>query len=207
MGNVIQELEQSYKKKAVVDVRSGDTVKVRQKIKEAGKERIQVFEGLVIKVMRPNSLTSAFTVRRIASGVGVEKTFMVHSPSILKVEVVKRSKVRRNYLSYMRELTGKSTRLAGLEFDREAVNIVEDETAEAEAEKLKEEAEKQHAAQEVEKAEQKAKEDAKAEAALAKHEAAQATAESPKSEAEELEERPKEKAAAETPAAAQNKQR
>lgn len=132
MDQVVKAIEERQKKKQVVDVRSGDTVKVHQKIREAGKQRIQIFEGLVIRARRLNRLTADFTVRRIASGVGVEKTFLIHSPSILKVEVTKRSKVRRNYLSYMRQLTGKSTRLSGIEFDRDAVNTVEDAAAEAE---------------------------------------------------------------------------
>src|SRR6201999_4460365 len=121
---------------AVVDVRSGDTVKVHQKIREGSKERIQIFQGLVIRTDLKGSHTSRITVRRIASGVGVEKSFMLHSPLVFKVEVTKRSKVRRNYLSYMRERTGKSARLQGLDFDRQAVNDIRDveaEKAEAEA--------------------------------------------------------------------------
>lgn len=139
MGSVIQKIEAKYKKSQVVNVRSGDSVKVHQKIREGGKERIQIFEGLIIRTDRKNSLTSSFTVRRIASGVGVEKSFLIHSPSILKVEVTKRSKVRRNYLSYMRTLTGKSARLAGVDFDREGVNAIHDEAAEAEEAKIHEE--------------------------------------------------------------------
>src|SRR3972149_2685722 len=132
MESVIQQLEARYKKKAVVDVRSGDTVSVHQKIREGGKERVQIFEGLVIRVSRKNSLSASMTVRRIASGVGVEKTYLLHSPGILKIEVSKRSKVRRNYLSYMRERTGKSTRLSGVDFDKESVNVTHDEAAEVE---------------------------------------------------------------------------
>lgn len=124
MQSVIQKIEDKYKKHAVVDVKSGDTVRVHQKIKEGNKERVQVFEGLVIRTDRPKSHTASITVRRIASGIGVEKNFPVHSPLITKIEVVKRSKVRRNYLSYMRERTGKSARLTGVEFDRTAVNTV-----------------------------------------------------------------------------------
>lgn len=122
--SVIHAIEQKYKKPKVVDVKSGDTVKVHQKIREGNKERIQVFEGLVIKTARQGSHMSSITVRRIASGVGVEKTYLVHSPLITKVEIVKRSKVRRNYLSYMRERTGKSARLSNVDFDREEVNKV-----------------------------------------------------------------------------------
>jgi large subunit ribosomal protein L19 len=139
MESVVSKIEAQYKKKAVVDVRSGDTVKVSQKIREGGKERIQVFEGLVIRVSRRNSPTSNFTVRRIASGIGVEKTFLIHSPNVLKVEVTKRAKVRRNYLTYMRRLTGKNARLMGVDFDKEKVNVIHDEEAEAEEAKIKEE--------------------------------------------------------------------
>ena len=97
MQSVIQKIEAKYKKSAVVDVRSGDTVRVHQKIKEGNKERVQIFEGLVIRTDRKNSLTSRITVRRISSGIGVEKSYLLHSPLVLKVDVIKRSKVRRNY--------------------------------------------------------------------------------------------------------------
>lgn len=122
--SVIHAIENKYKKPHVIDVKSGDTVKVHQKIREGNKERIQIFEGLVIKTSRKNSLNSSITVRRIASGVGVEKTYLLHSPLITKIQVVKRSKVRRNYLSYMRARTGKSARLASVDFDQEQVNKV-----------------------------------------------------------------------------------
>ncbi len=173
-------IEATFMKKAVVDVRPGDTIKVHQKIREGGKERIQIFEGLVIRANRAKSLTASVTVRRIASGVGVEKTFMLHSPSILKVEVIKRSKVRRNYLTYMRERTGKSARLTGMEFDKEAVNAVgEEEVAEEEA-KIHEAALEAHDEDAAKRAEEEAKEEAKAQAALAKHDQAAKTDEKPK---------------------------
>lgn len=131
MESVIKKIEAKYKKPQVVDVRSGDTVKVHQKIREGNKERIQVFQGLVIRTDRKGSHTSRITVRRIASGIGVEKSFLLHSPLVVKVEVTKRSKVRRNYLSYMRQRTGKSARLTGRDFDREAVNDIPEPVAEA----------------------------------------------------------------------------
>jgi large subunit ribosomal protein L19 len=124
MQSLISTIEQKYKKHHLVDVKSGDMVRVHQKIKEGNKERIQVFEGLVIRTDRKNSLTSSITVRRIASGIGVEKSFIMHSPNIVKIEVTKRSKVRRNNLSYMRQRTGKSARLTGLDFDKKSVNTV-----------------------------------------------------------------------------------
>lgn len=135
--SIINTIEAKYFKHQVVDVKSGDTVKVHQKIKEGAKERIQIFEGLVIRTDRTGSHTSSITVRRIASGIGVEKTYLLHSPLVVKVEVTKRSKVRRNYLTYMRSRTGKSARLTSIPFDRQAVNDIPDapkvEVAEAAA--------------------------------------------------------------------------
>ena len=122
MQSVIQLIEAKYQKPAVVDVRSGDTVKVHQKIREGTKERVQVFQGLVIRTDKKAGHLSRITVRRIASGIGVEKSFLLHSPLVVQVEVTKRSKVRRNYLTYMRARTGKAARLTGLDFDRRAVN-------------------------------------------------------------------------------------
>jgi len=127
MQSVVQKISEKYKKPAVVDVRSGDTVKVHQKIREGNKERVQVFQGLVIRTDKKGSHTSRITVRRIASGVGVEKSFMLHSPLVVKVEVTKRSKVRRNYLSYMRDRTGKAARLSSVDFDKDKTNNSPDE--------------------------------------------------------------------------------
>jgi len=171
--NVIQAVEAKYRKAQVVDVKSGDTVKVHQKIKEGSKERVQIFEGLVIRCDRKDSLTSRITVRKITSGVGVEKSFLLHSPNVLKVEVTKRSKVRRNNLSYMRKRTGKSARMTGMAFDREAVNTIHDAKAEAVEEKLKEEVAAAAEAEAAKKAEEEAKLEAKAEAALAAHDSAE----------------------------------
>lgn len=132
MSSIIKAIEVKYKKHDVVNVKSGDTVKVHQKIKEGNKERTQIFEGLVIRTDRKGSHTSSITVRRIASGVGVEKTYLLHSPLVEKIEVTKRSKVRRNYLTYMRERTGKSARLASVDFDRQAVNTLAEKPVPAE---------------------------------------------------------------------------
>ena len=148
---LINKVNQAQKKQAVVDARSGDTVRVHQKIKEGNKERIQIFEGVVIRTDNKNSHTSRITVRKIASGVGVEKSFLLHSPLVEKVEIVRRAKVRRNFLSYLRERSGKSARLTAKNFDRAAVNDVRDAKAEAEAERLKEEAAKEAAAKQAEK--------------------------------------------------------
>jgi large subunit ribosomal protein L19 len=134
---LIQKVNDAQKKSAVVDARSGDTVRVHQRIKEGNKERVQVFEGVVIRTDNPKSHTSRITVRKIASGVGVEKSFLLHSPLVEKVEIVRRSKVRRNFLSYLRERSGKSARLKAVKFDREAVNAVAEPKAEV-AEKKEE---------------------------------------------------------------------
>jgi large subunit ribosomal protein L19 len=165
----IKELEQTYMKPSVVDVRSGDTVRVHQKIREGNKERVQIFQGLVIRTKRKGSHTSAIVVRRIASGVGVEKSFLMHSPLILKVEITKRSKVNRNYLTYMRRRTGKSARLTGREFDRQLVNAIHDEQAEAEEEKLHKLAEQAALEEAAKKAAKAVKEELKAQKALAAH--------------------------------------
>lgn len=194
MQSLAQQINAKQLKGAVVNVKSGDSVRVHQKIVEGGKERIQIFEGLVIRTSRSKSLTSRFTVRRIASGIGVEKTYLIHSPNVLKVEVTKRSKVRRNYLTYMRALTGKSARLSSVDFDRDAVNTIHDAAAEAEEERIEQEHSEQH-----DEIAAEAKEEQAADAA------AEAKAEQPKTEAEKLEAQPVERAEAKAPAAAQDK--
>lgn len=170
MQSVTYKINEAFKKSAVVDVRSGDTVKVHQKIREGGKERIQIFQGLVIRTDLKGSHTSRITVRRIASGIGVEKSFLLHSPLVVKVEVTKRSKVRRNYLSYMRERTGKSARMTGVDFDRDSVNVVHDAAAEAAEAAAKEEAAKEAAAKAEAKAAEEAELEAKQAEVLAAHE-------------------------------------
>ena len=148
---LIQKVNDQQKKVQVVDARSGDTVRVYQKIKEGAKERIQMFEGVVIRTDNKKQHTSRITVRKVASGVGVEKSFLLHSPLVEKVEVVRRAKVRRNYLSFLRDRSGKSARLTALQFDREAVNNVRDGKAEAEeAKRLEEEAAKAEAEKKAE---------------------------------------------------------
>lgn len=126
---LIQKVNEKQKKHAVVDVRSGDTVRVSQRIKEGNKERVQVFEGVVIRTDNKDSHTSRITVRKIASGVGVEKSFLVHSPLVENIEIVRRAKVRRKFLSFLRERSGKSARLKAVKFDREAVNTLPDKPA------------------------------------------------------------------------------
>ena len=135
--SILKQIGDAQKKKAVVDVRSGDTVKVTQKIKEGEKFRLQVFEGVVIRVDRKESHTARIVVRKVTSGVGVEKSYLIHSPLVEKIEITKRSKVRRNNLGYLRARSGKSARLAAKDFDRAAVNDVKVEEA-APVEEVKE---------------------------------------------------------------------
>ncbi len=127
---LIQKVNDEQKKAAVVDVRSGDTVRVHQKIKEGTKERIQIFEGVVIRTDNKKSHTSRITVRKVTSGVGVEKSYLLHSPLVDKVEIVRRAKVRRNYLSFLRNRSGKSARLVAKNFDRELANAANNVKAE-----------------------------------------------------------------------------
>ncbi len=168
---LIQKVNDEQKKSAVVDVRSGDTVRVHQKIKEGGKERVQIFEGVVIRTDNKNQHTSRITVRKIASGVGVEKSFLLHSANVLKIEVVRRAKVRRNFLSYLRNRSGKSARLTAVQFDREGVNDIHDAAAEAEEEKLHEETAKTAEAEAEKKAAEEAELKAKQDAVEAAHKA------------------------------------
>lgn len=108
--DVIQAITQEYKRDDIPAFEVGDTLKVYIKIKEGSRERVQVFEGYVLKKQN-GGISETFTVRRIASGVGVEKTFPLHSPKIEKIEVVRRGDVRRAKLNYMRERTGKAAKI------------------------------------------------------------------------------------------------
>ena len=113
MNNIIKEIEAAQLKENVTDFAVGDTVKVYGKIKEGNRERIQVFEGTVIK-RQGGSNRETFTVRKNSNGVGVEKTWPLHSPNVEKIEVVRRGKVRRAKLFYLRERVGKSSKVKEL---------------------------------------------------------------------------------------------
>lgn len=108
--DLIKELESQQLKKEVPVVNVGDTVRVHVKIKEGSRERIQVFEGIVI-AKKHGGLEETFTVRRLAYGVGVEKVFPVHAPSIEKIELVRHGKVRRAKLYYLRSRVGKAAKV------------------------------------------------------------------------------------------------
>ena len=112
--DVMKAIEQDYLKTDLPKFNVGDTVRVHIKIKEGSRERIQVFEGFVLK-KQSGGLSETFTVRGIASGVGVEKTFPLHSPRIDKIEVVRQGDVRRAKLNYMRERTGKAAKIKSKE--------------------------------------------------------------------------------------------
>ena len=112
--DLLRSITQDYLKNDIPAFNVGDTVKVHIKIKEGNRERIQTFEGFVLK-RQNGGIAETFTVRKISSGVGVEKTFPLHSPKIEKIEVVRRGDVRRAKLNYMRERTGKSAKIKSKE--------------------------------------------------------------------------------------------
>ena len=107
--DIIKSIEHEQMKNKIPELRVGNTVKVHVRVKEGNRERIQVFEGTIIKV-QGGGVNQTFTVRRIASGVGVEKTFLVHSPAVEKVEVTRVGKARRAKLFYLRDRVGKSAK-------------------------------------------------------------------------------------------------
>lgn len=113
MNDIIREIEAAQLKENLSDFHVGDTVKVYGKIKEGNRERIQVFEGTVLKIQGGGNRTT-FTVRKISNGVGVEKTWPMHSPNVEKVEVVRRGKVRRAKLNYLRDRVGKKAKVKEL---------------------------------------------------------------------------------------------
>ena len=113
MNDIIREIEAAQLKENLSDFHVGDTVKVYGKIKEGNRERIQVFEGTVLKIQGGGNRTT-FTVRKVSNGVGVEKTWPLHSPNVEKVEVVRRGKVRRAKLNYLRDRVGKKAKVKEL---------------------------------------------------------------------------------------------
>jgi large subunit ribosomal protein L19 len=108
--NIIEQLEKEQMRVDIPDFKSGDTVKVHAKIKEGEKERIQVFQGVVIRKRKGNT-GATFTVRKVSYGIGVERTFPLHSPGIDKIEILTKGKVRRGRLYYLRKLRGKAARV------------------------------------------------------------------------------------------------
>lgn len=110
MSNIIAEIEKEYMKTDVPQFNVGDTVRVSVKVKEGNRERIQAFEGIVI-AKKNGSVRESFTVRRVSFGVGIERTFPLHSPRITDIVVIKRGRVRRAKLYYLRNLSGKAAKI------------------------------------------------------------------------------------------------
>ena len=113
MNNIIKSIEDAQMKSDLTDFRVGDTVRVSAKIKEGNRERTQVFEGTVLK-KQGTGVRATFTVRKISNGVGVEKTWSLHSPIVESIDVVRRGKVRRAKLTYLRKRTGKAAKVKEL---------------------------------------------------------------------------------------------
>ena len=139
--DIIKSIEHEQLKSKIPDLKIGNTVKVHVKIKEGNKERIQVFEGIIIKV-QGSGVNKTFTVRKISYGVGVEKTFLIHSPLVEKVELVRVGKARRAKLFYLRDRVGKSAKtkeIAGARIEDKEIEIKGLETEEAPVEEVVEE--------------------------------------------------------------------
>ena len=113
MNNIIKSIEDAQMKSDLTDFRVGDTVRVSAKIKEGNRERTQVFEGTVLK-KQGTGVRATFTVRKISNGVGVEKTWPLHSPIVESIDVVRRGNVRRAKLTYLRKRTGKAAKVIEL---------------------------------------------------------------------------------------------
>ncbi|WP_022935184.1 50S ribosomal protein L19 [Mesomycoplasma moatsii] len=117
ISNLMEKVEQKQKRSDLPNFQIGDNVKVHVRIKEGDKSRIQIFEGLVI-AKKHSGTRETFTVRKISYGIGVERTFPLHNPNISTIEVIRRNKVRRAKLYYMRDLKGKSARLKELKIKK-----------------------------------------------------------------------------------------
>ena len=134
--DIIKSIEHEQLKNKIPDLKVGNTVRVHQRIKEGNRERIQVFEGTIIK-KQGGGVNASFTVRKIAYGVGVEKTFLVHSPMVEKVEVVRVGKARRARLYYLRDRIGKAAKTkedTGARIENKEITIKEEISEEAPAE-------------------------------------------------------------------------
>ena len=140
--DIIKSIEHEQLKNKIPDLHIGDTVRVHQRIKEGNRERIQVFEGIIIK-KQGGGLTATFTVRRISYGVGVEKTFLIHSPLVEKVELVRVGKARRAKLYYLRDKVGKAAKTKenlGARIEDKEIVLKEDLVEEPAVEAVPEEA-------------------------------------------------------------------
>ncbi len=173
--DIIKSIEHEHLKDKIPELKVGNTVKVHIRIKEGNKERIQIFEGIIIRV-QGTGINKTFTVRKTSYGVGVEKTFLVHSPLVEKVELVRVGKARRAKLFYLRNRIGKAAKtkeVVGARIEDKEIEVkgttVEDVKAEEEKEKVKVEA--AEVKEEVKAEATEVKEEAKAEATEVKEEA------------------------------------
>ena len=148
--DIIRSIEHEQMKNKIPALKVGDTIKVHQRIKEGNRERIQVFEGIIIK-KQGGGVNQTFTVRKISYGVGVEKTFLIHSPAVEKVEVVRVGKARRAKLFYLRDRLGKSAKTKekiGARIETKEITLKE-EITEAPVEEVAAEVEEAPVAEEV----------------------------------------------------------
>ena len=149
--DIIKSIEHEQLKNKIPELKVGNTVKVHVRIKEGNKERIQVFEGIIIKV-QGGGVNQTFTVRKTSYGVGVEKTFLIHSPLVEKVELVRVGKTRRARLFYLRDRVGKSAKtkeMVGARIEDKEITVKEDLVEEPVAEEVKEEVVETPVAEEV----------------------------------------------------------
>ncbi len=149
--DIIKSIEHEQLKNKIPELKVGNTVKVHVRIKEGNKERIQVFEGIIIKV-QGGGVNQTFTVRKTSYGVGVEKTFLIHSPLVEKVELVRVGKARRARLFYLRDRVGKSAKtkeMVGARIEDKEITVKEDLVEEPVAEEVKEEVVETPVAEEV----------------------------------------------------------
>lgn len=136
MSKLLDQFNKDQEQK-LPEIQTGDTIKVHQKIKEKDKERIQIFEGVVIAKKHGKGISATITVRKISSGIGVERIFPIHSPAIDKIEIIAKGKSRRSKLYYLREAKGKKAKLKNKEFsaviaDEEIIEKPVEESAEPE---------------------------------------------------------------------------
>ena len=174
--DIIKSIEHEHLKNKIPDIHVGDTIRVHQRIKEGNRERIQVFEGIVIK-KQGGSVNATFTVRRVAYGVGVEKTFLINSPMVEKVEVVRVGKSRRAKLYYLRDRVGKSAKtkeVVGARIEDKEIEIKGQEIAEAPEEVVEEVLENPVAEEVVEEVKEEVKKESVVEETPATEEAPKA---------------------------------
>ncbi|MFT7184267.1 MAG: large subunit ribosomal protein L19 [Oceanicoccus sp.] len=162
--DILNHVAKSSMNKRVPILESGMTIRVHQRIKEGAKERVQIFEGLVIGISSGTGVNKTYTVRKIVDGIGVEKVFPFYAPSVEKIELLKKGKVRRAKLYYMRDLSGKSTRLRDVPGkELKWIEAIEPDVEEAVEAPAEEPAAEEAVEAPVEEVKEEAKEEEKAE--------------------------------------------